>query len=173
VLTLRFLEPKDEATFLEALAEDWAGFSFAHYYEMGMSIAQYLKQLESKRTGSGLIGDEVPSTFLFAFIPSENGRDRCVGRVSIRHHLNKMLASVGVHIGYAVRPNDRKKGYATEILGHALTILKMIGVDRALVTCDDTNLGSVRTIERNGGYLESTVLDPVSGIPKRRYWIRL
>lgn len=68
---------------------------------------------------------------------------------------------------------DRRKGYATLILGQSLMIAKMIGIDRALLTCDETNLGSIRTIERNGGYFEGTVTDPASGVLKRRYWIPL
>jgi predicted acetyltransferase len=172
VLNVRFLEPKDEATFLEALGEIWEpGFTFAHHYEKGMSCSQYLKILETQRDGSGVASEHVPSTLLFAFVPGENGKDRCVGRVSIRHRLNDSLAVTGGHIGYGVRPSERRKGYATLILGQSLTIAKMIGIDRALVTCDGANLGSIRTIERNGGYLEGTVLDPKSGILKRRYWI--
>jgi predicted acetyltransferase len=173
VLNVRFLEPKDEATFLEALGEIWEpGFTFAHHYEKGMSFSQYLKKLETQRDGSGVASDHVPSTLLFAFVPGEDGKDRCVGRVSIRHRLNDSLAVTGGHIGYGVRPSERRKGYATLILGQALTIAKMIGIDRALVTCDDRNLGSIRTIERNGGYLEGRVPGE-NGSVKRRYWIVL
>ncbi len=173
MLTVRFLEPKDEATFREAVAEDWGAFTFAHGYESGMSISRYIAKLESMRDGSGLTGDEVPATLLFAFVREADGNDRCVGRVSIRHRLNDWLAKIGGHVGYGVRPTDRRKGYATEILGQALTIAKMIGIDRALLTCDDVNLGSIRTIERNGGYFEGTVTDPKAGTLKRRYWISL
>lgn len=173
MLTVRFLEPKDEATFREAVADDWENFTFAHAYEDGMPFATYLKRLEAIREGSGLKGDEVPATLLFAFVPDEDGKDRCVGRVSIRHRLNEWLATIGGHIGYGVRPADRRKGYATLILGQSLIIAKMIGIDRALLTCDETNLGSIRTIERNGGYFEGTVTDPASGVLKRRYWIPL
>jgi predicted acetyltransferase len=173
VVTVRFLEPKDEATFREALAEDWGSFAFAHFYEPELSFGKYIRRLESKRDGSALVGDEVPTTFLYAFVPGVDGKERCVGRVSIRHRLNDWLAQIGGHIGYGVRPSERKKGYATEILGQALTIAKMIGIDRALLTCDDTNLGSIRTIERNGGALEMKVLDPVQNVLKRRYWIAL
>jgi predicted acetyltransferase len=173
VLTLRFLEPKDEPLFLDALAEDWGTFVFAHYYEPGMAFGKYLKRLESKRDGSGIAAHEVAATLLYAFAPGADGAERCVGRSSIRHTLNEKLFAVGGHIGYGVRPDERRKGYATQILGLSLPILKMIGVDRALVTCDDTNLGSVRTIERNGGYLENKITDPETGVLKRRYWIPL
>ena len=108
-----------------------------------------------------------PSTFLFAFAgPS------IVGRVSIRHALNPYLERVGGHIGYVVVPEFRRRGVATEMLRQALVIARdELGLGRVLVTCDDDNVGSIRTIEKNGGVLESVVADPEMATPKRRYWI--
>lgn len=173
MLTLRFLELKDEATFRDSLAEDWQGFPYAHLWEPGMAMATYLKKLEALRLGEDLQPGWVPATFLFAFVRQSDGSDRCVGRVSIRHRLLPGMEIVGGHIGYAVRPSERKKGYATAILGHSLAVAKMIGIEKAIVTCDDANLGSLRTIERNGGYLDETFPDPATGVLKRRYWIPL
>ena len=48
---------------------------------------------------------------------------------------------------------------------------EQFGVDRVLLTCDDDNVGSIRTIERNGGVLENVVSGPYLAKPKRRYWI--
>ena len=93
-----------------------------------------------------------------------------MGRVSIRHELNDFLAAYAGHIGYAVRPQWRRRGFATEILRQALIIVRAHGVDRVLVTCDEDNLASARAIERQGGVLEDTRVDP-DGILKRRYWI--
>ena len=58
------------------------------------------------------------------------------------------------------------------MLRQALDIAREeIGLTRVLVTCDDDNVGSIRTIEKNGGVLESIVADPEMTTPKRRYWI--
>jgi predicted acetyltransferase len=46
-----------------------------------------------------------------------------------------------------------------------------LGLDRVLVTCDDDNIGSIKTIEHNGGVLENVISGPDVGTPKRRYWI--
>ncbi len=99
------------------------------------------------------------------------GRD-LVGRVSVRHELNSFLAELGGHIGYAVRPQFRGRGHATEMLRQALIVASAEGVERALATCDDDNAASRRVIERCGGVLED-VRPTESGGATRRYRIGL
>jgi predicted acetyltransferase len=71
-----------------------------------------------------------------------------------------------------VVPEYRRQGYAAAILRQSLEIARQkLGLKRVLVTCDDDNVGSIRTIEKNGGALESTVIGPDVDKPKRRYWI--
>ncbi|HEU4337706.1 MAG TPA: GNAT family N-acetyltransferase [Nocardioides sp.] len=91
--------------------------------------------------------------------------DAYLGRIAIRHELNDFLLAVGGHIGYDVRPTRRREGHATAMLQHALTWASGLGIDPALVTCDDDNIGSIRVIEAAGG-----VLEDVRGT-KRRYWV--
>ena len=86
-----------------------------------------------------------------------------VGAISLRHVLTPELRAVGGHIGYSVRPSARGRGVATAALGLMLPVAASLGIDPALVTCDDTNLASAAVIERNGG-----VLQVVLG-GKRRY----
>lgn len=71
-----------------------------------------------------------------------------------------------------VVPEFRRRGYATRILGQALQIAhEKLGIHLALVTCDDDNIGSIRTIEKNGGVLEDVITGPGLEKPKRRYSI--
>jgi predicted acetyltransferase len=140
---------------------------FLHYYEEGMSLTRYLSVLEERERGVNLPPNHVPSTFWFAF----KGK-RIVGRVSIRHRLNDRLLRVGGHIGYVVVPEFRRQGHATAILRLALDFAhEKLGHDRVLVTCDDDNIGSIKTIENNGGVLENVISGPDLDRPKRRYWI--
>jgi predicted acetyltransferase len=88
-----------------------------------------------------------------------------IGRMSIRHELNEWLREVGGHIGYDVRPSRRREGHATAMLAAALPIARDLGIDRALLTCDDDNIASRLVIERNGGIFE----DARKG--KLRYWV--
>ena len=77
-----------------------------------------------------------------------------LGRVAIRHRLTPALREHGGHIGYDVRWSARRQGNATAMLAAALPVAAGLGIDLALVTCDDTNVASRKVIEANGGVLE-------------------
>jgi predicted acetyltransferase len=170
-LTLRLPTQEEEEEVLRAHRATSPDVpSFLHYYEEGMPFRRYLELLAEQEQGVRLPSpNHVPATFLFAFVGS-----RIVGRVSIRHSLNDFLHRLGGHIGYVVVPEFRRRGYATEILRQSLPIAReKCGARRILVTCDDDNIGSIRTIEKNGGILENVVHGPDLDRPKRRYWIEL
>lgn len=168
MLVLRRPRTDEEDEFMRAhraTTPEWP--SFLHYYEEGMALSRYLEVLEERERGVNLQPNHVPSTFLFAF----NG-ERIVGRVAIRHMLNDLLQRVGGHIGYVVVPEFRRQGHATAILRLALQFAhNKLGLDDVLVTCDDDNIGSIKTIENNGGVLESVISGLDLDKPKRRYWI--
>jgi predicted acetyltransferase len=103
------------------------------------------------------------------FLVSED--KRIIGAINIRHSLNDYLLNYGGHIGYGIRPSERRKGYASLMLSLALPIAKELGIDRALVTCDKKNIGSARTILINGGILENEVVEDDE--LTQRYWIEL
>jgi len=93
--------------------------------------------------------------------------DTLLGFLSVRHELNEFLLELGGHIGYSVRPSARRRGLATYACAWGLEHLRSLGVDRALITCDDDNGASAATILRNGGVLEDVRGD------KQRYWVDL
>jgi predicted acetyltransferase len=88
-----------------------------------------------------------------------------LGRITVRHRLTDTLLTWGGHIGYGVRPSARRRGHATAALARMLQLCPELGIDRALVTCDVDNVGSRRTIERNGGVYEDTREG------KLRFWV--
>ena len=167
-LVLRFPHEDEEDEFLRAHRATSPGYpSFLHHYREGVAFRRYLEILVEQKHGIGIAPDYVPSTELFAFVG-----ERIVGRVSIRHYLNADLERRGGHIGYVVVPEFRGRGYATAMLQKALRIARDdLGLSRVLVTCDDDNIASMRTIEKCGGVLEDIVDGPDLEKPKRRYWI--
>lgn len=165
-LRLRPLRAADEAQARAAHAElAPEGFHFLLDDLGGDSWESYLERLDRARGWDGVAPGRVPATLLVAEVEGE-----IVGRVSIRHELNDMLLQLGGHIGYGVRPQHRRHGYATEMLRQSLIVTRALGIDPVLVTCDEGNAASSTVIERCGGVLENIV--DVPGAPsKRRYWI--
>jgi predicted acetyltransferase len=157
LLRLRPLQIDNEASARAAHAElEREGMHFLLDWSPEEPWSSYVVRLHRARHGQDLPPGWVPSTFLVAEVGCE-----LVGRTSIRHELNDYLADLGGHIGYAVRPAHRGRGHAREILRQSLVIARAEGVERILVTCDDDNIASRRTIERLGGVLEDVRSGPV------------
>lgn len=112
-------------------------------------------------------GDSVPDGLVPSTTRWVAAGGRLVGFVAVRHELNDVLLELGGHIGYAIRPTERRRGYATAATALALDECRGLGLNRALITCDVGNVASATVIERNGGVLEDVRGD------KRRYWVDL
>ena len=99
--------------------------------------------------------------------------NKIVGMIQFRHYFNDYLEKYGGHIGYSVRPDERRKGYATGMLSACLQICRAYGLVSVLISCKQGNEGSKRTILANGGIYESTVFCEPDGVYLERYWIHL
>jgi len=97
--------------------------------------------------------------------------DRVLGAISLRHELNEFLLQAGGHIGYGVRPSARRRGLATWALAETLRAAAKLGLDRVLITCNVSNVGSARTIENAGGVVEDVRDTEIGRV--RRYWVTL
>ncbi len=126
---------------------------------------RYLEDLERKTESDGLVPDSV-------FFLLDEERDRLLGAVDIRHNLNEKLLREGGHIGDGIRPTERRKGYATEMIRLALDECRKLGIERVLMVCRKDNVGSAKSILRNGGVLENEFTDS-EGFVEQRYWITL
>lgn len=120
--------------------------------------------------------DESDEAFAQGFVPStlhflEDADGRLLGAIHFRHVLNPRLEANGGHIGYGVRPSERRRGYASLMLRMLLEGLRAGGPDRVLLTCDEGNVASARTIEGCGGVLAERAL--FEGAWTRKYWISL
>lgn len=137
--------------------------------------ACFLDNVIRQHEGTDLPTGWLPADYLLAEIRGDgagtDGGPVVVGRASVRYGLTEKLLNYDGHIGYAVAPEFRRRGYATEILRQSLSLLANRGIHRALVTCDDDNVGSAGVIEANGGVLEDLRRAPGDRVPVRRYWI--
>ena len=92
-----------------------------------------------------------------------------VGAINIRHDLNDWLLQYGGHIGDGIRPSERRKGYASQMIQLGLIECKKLGIDKVLMICDKDNIGSAKSIMNNGGILENEIIHDQKII--QRYWI--
>lgn len=98
---------------------------------------------------------------------------KIAGMIQVRRELNDFLREYAGHIGYSVRPDERKKGVATWMLQNVLPHCRDIGLTRVMVACEPWNDGSRKTILRNGGVYEKTVHEDGENIDLEHYWIPL
>jgi predicted acetyltransferase len=96
-----------------------------------------------------------------------------IGTIQLRHRLNAFLLHEGGHIGYSIRPSQRRKGYATKMLAMALVKARELGLTRVLITCDKNNPASAGVIKANSGALENEVVSTRDGGIVQRYWVDL
>ncbi|MCL2194812.1 MAG: GNAT family N-acetyltransferase [Oscillospiraceae bacterium] len=100
--------------------------------------------------------------------------ERVLGMINMRLHINnEFLAEYFGHIGYSVRPSERRKGYATAMLGLALRECPQLGLPRVLVTALADNMPSRKVIEANGGQFERYTSPESKILVHARYWINL
>lgn len=136
-------------------------------YEDMDAYIQFCRDMENPETvPEGL----VPAT-QFLFVRKED--HALIGMIQVRHSFNEFLEKYAGNIGYSIRPSQRRKGYAKEMLRLTLPFCREIGLRKVLISCIDGNIGSEKTILANGGVYESTVYEPAGDRNLKRFWIDL
>lgn len=129
---------------------------------------RYIQHIYAQEERDKTAPDRVPNADFWLI-----DNDEFIGRLSMRYKLNDHLLQVGGNIGYEIRPSKRRSGYGKELLRLGLIQAKQDGLQRALVTCDEDNIGSKKIIEHNGGHFENAVHVEGSLQKKLRYWFDL
>lgn len=148
----------------ECLAEgNW------RYREAIADFEGFIQLCSDEALGRNLAHGRVPqSTFWLV-----RDEQRILGCSRLRHTLNAFLEEEGGHIGYDVRPSERRQGYGTLLLRLILDKARDLGLKRVLITADSPNIASWRIIEKNGGVLRGEAVSQHTGELLRKYWIEL
>ena len=128
----------------EEMMDEWESFGgrlnpgalrrYSHAQQKNVTYEEWLEWIEEDR-------QTVQDLYFFL-------RDSAVlGAISIRFRCSE----VDGHSGYGIRPSKRRRGYAARMLSMALPIMKEYGISPAIITCAKDNIGSAKTIQRNGG----------------------
>lgn len=114
--------------------------------------------------------DKMEDLFLYV----READQKVVGMIQIRRGLNDFLENYGGHIGYCVRPSERRKGYAKAMLQETLVYCSQtLGLPVVLISCLENNEASRRTILSNGGKYLNTVFWNERNVNLQRYQIEL
>lgn len=132
------------------------------------NYAAWLLGMQNRKTGKNLPAHFVRENFYLCY-----DGDDMVGVFSLKFELTPFLYNYGGHIGYAVKPSRRRRGFATEILKQGLKTAKAFGFDRMLLICDEDNVASEKTILKCGGKFENTLFDEDEQVNVKRFWIEL
>ena len=134
------------------------------------SAFEYLKVCKDYENPETVPENLVQATQFICVRKSDN---KLVGMIQVRHYFNEYLEKYAGHIGYSIRPTERLRGYAKEMLKMALPFCREIGLDKIMISCVEGNIGSEKTILANGGVYEYSVHEPNSDKNLKRFWINL
>ncbi len=98
--------------------------------------------------------------------------NKMVGCMQVHHVLNQQMKNFTGHVGYSVRPSERRKGYARQMLARAKDFLSSFGFTEIFVSCLPENEASRRTILANGGELQGRVYLKEDDVELERYRLR-
>lgn len=154
---------------LDCDAENGDRFAGCLSLDVSSSAREWIETCRLRKSGNtcGATGTEVPS---HTYLALRRKDDRLVGIIDLRCHIDHpVLGTWGGHCGYTVRPSERGRGYAREMLRLNLQNAKELGIPKLLITCDVRNRASESVILANGGIYEKTV--EAWGCQIKRYWI--
>jgi predicted acetyltransferase len=165
MLTLEAPSERLQADFV-AMAAEYAESGDPRYLRDASDVPHFFRaRLGAPRERPGFVPESI-----FWLVGGERG-DRILGVSRLRHWLTPELTHEGGHIGYDVRPSERRRGHGTTLLRLTLERAAARGVTRVRVTCDAANVASIRVIEKNGGVLAGETISERRGKPIRQYWI--
>ena len=149
------------------MAQEWREAGEDKYIDALSDFPAYVERLAAQRDPANLPPNRVPTSNFWLLADDR----RLVGTSRLRHWLVPHLEKEGGHIGYDVRPSERRKGYGTALLALTLVEAQRLGLCEVVVTCDTDNVASARIIEKNRGRYEGQSISDLTGKRVSRYRI--
>ncbi len=148
---------------------DIAGSGGLQKYLKNSSYEEWLKRVISDLDIANLKSGKVPAITYFYVREAD---DEVVGMINIRLAVNELLRKEGGHIGYCIRPTERRKHYGTQMLEAGLKVCDAVNIRGVILTCDKSNVASAGVIKNCGGILEAEFYSQALEEEIQRYVIR-
>lgn len=139
----------DKEKLLDYVKEHYDNGEMSISASNGMPTMEYEEWLEKLKNDED--GKNIEWGISETYILVDN--NKVLGMLNIRYTLTNKKAEIYGHIGYGIRPSERKKGMATYMLKEALIKCKQSGITEVILGCYEDNIGSSKTITNNGGIL--------------------
>ena len=133
------------------------------------SYEDWLKKLAADIDIANVPKPRVPGLTYFGVREED---DTIVGMVNLRLSTNDFIKNEVGHIGYSIRPLERRKHYATGMLQSALKVYDTIGIREVFLTCDKSNLASAGVIKNCGGELQEEFYSDTFKVEAQKYIIK-
>ncbi len=133
------------------------------------SYEEWIKKVHADIDIANVQKPRVPALTYF-YVREED--DKIIGMINLRLALNDFLKTEGGHIGYCIRPNERGKHYATDMLKVALKVYDTLEINEVFITCDKSNIPSANVIKKCKGELEEEFYSETFNEVIQRYVVR-
>ena len=130
---------------------------------------EMLNRVQEVEEGNNL-GEFASSTTYWLY---DDGNNKLIGASNLRHYLTEEGLKLWGHIGYGIRPTERKKGLATKLLKLTMQEAKKMNIDKVLLGAYVGNIGSWKVIEKSSGQFDKIIIARETGLPVKRYWINI
>ncbi len=149
-MTYRLPNLEDKNILIDYVAEHYANGEKSISASNGLTTMEFTKWVNKINRNKEIADDEWGKYYLYLVFNDEN---KLIGLLNIRYDLSNKLRQLYGDIGYGVRPSERRKGYATEILRYAKKVCREMNINNIILGCYENNFGSNKTIIKNGGIL--------------------
>ncbi len=146
---LTFKDGQDIYDMLQEIPEYENGYANRCKDRSFEDYRKWLIKCENNSNGKDLESWKVPQEVFWLYIDGKP-----VGQGKVRYQLTDLLLEQGGHIGYAIRPSERKKGYGTILLKLLLDKTKIREIEKVLITVLNHNIPSIKVALNNGGVIE-------------------